>query len=219
MHDLVYVFLSNRTYLTNPTPSCSNLTPEPKSNGSSLNILGQQVVLPTAHEFTSAHPQNWHRLLSHLWGERRRGHRIGESLAQEGHEVHYLITYNQPVRLGSFHPGVFYHEVEVSKYPLFDYPPYELVLTSKMVEVAQNPQPQLAARALRHSSCKCRGQRQTHSRRGRVARARGHDPSWDGHHAAGQRRIIQTCDHPRHQRKRRSDRRVGQPQARHPNVV
>ena len=61
---------------------------------------------------------------------------LGKALADQGHEVHF-ITYNQPVRLGSFHPGVYYHEVEVSKYPLFDYPPYELVLTSKMVEVAK----------------------------------------------------------------------------------
>ena len=61
---------------------------------------------------------------------------LGKALAHQGHEVHF-ITYNQPVRLGSFHSGVFYHEVEVSKYPLFDYPPYELVLTSKMVEVAK----------------------------------------------------------------------------------
>ncbi len=61
---------------------------------------------------------------------------LGKALAAQGHEVHF-ITYNQPVRLGSFHPGVYYHEVEVSKYPLFDYPPYELVLTSKMVEVVQ----------------------------------------------------------------------------------
>ena len=61
---------------------------------------------------------------------------LGKALAHQGHEVHF-ITYHQPVRLGSFHPGVFYHEVEVSKYPLFDYPPYELVLTSKMVEVVQ----------------------------------------------------------------------------------
>lgn len=60
---------------------------------------------------------------------------LGKALADQGHEVHF-ITYTQPVRLGSFHPRVFYHEVEVSKYPLFDYPPYELVLTSKMVEVA-----------------------------------------------------------------------------------
>ena len=61
---------------------------------------------------------------------------LGKALTMQGHEVHF-ITYNQPVRLGSFHPGVYYHEVEVSKYPLFDYPPYELVLTSKMVEVAK----------------------------------------------------------------------------------
>ena len=61
---------------------------------------------------------------------------LGKTLAMQGHEVHF-ITYNQPVRLGSFHPGVYYHEVEVSKYPLFEYPPYELVLTSKMVEVVQ----------------------------------------------------------------------------------
>ena len=61
---------------------------------------------------------------------------LGKALAVQGHEVHF-ITYNQPVRLGSFHPGVYYHEVEVSKYPLFEYPPYELVLTSKMVEVVQ----------------------------------------------------------------------------------
>ena len=60
---------------------------------------------------------------------------LGKALADQGHEVHF-ITYTNPVRLGSFHPRVFYHEVEVSKYPLFDYPPYELVLTSKMVEVA-----------------------------------------------------------------------------------
>ena len=61
---------------------------------------------------------------------------LGKALAMQGHEVHF-ITYNQPVRLGSFHPGVYYHEVEVSKYPMFEYPPYELVLTSKMVEVVQ----------------------------------------------------------------------------------
>jgi len=61
---------------------------------------------------------------------------LGKALAMQGHEVHF-ITYNQPVRLGSFHTGVYYHEVEVSKYPLFEYPPYELVLTSKMVEVVQ----------------------------------------------------------------------------------
>ena len=61
---------------------------------------------------------------------------LGKSLAKQGHEVHF-ITYNLPVRLGSFHPRVFYHEVEVSKYHLFDYQPYELVRTSKMADVVK----------------------------------------------------------------------------------
>ena len=61
---------------------------------------------------------------------------LGKALAGRGHEVHF-ITYDQPVRLGSFRPNVFYHEVRIAQYPLFDYPPYELVLASKMVEVAR----------------------------------------------------------------------------------
>lgn len=61
---------------------------------------------------------------------------LGKALAHKGHEVHF-ITYSQPVRLGSFHKNVFYHEVVVSEYPLFEYPPYELVLASKMVDVAK----------------------------------------------------------------------------------
>ena len=62
---------------------------------------------------------------------------LGKTLAAQGHEIHF-ITYNTPVRLGSFKPGIFYHEVRVSDYPLFDYPPYELVLASKMVEVVKD---------------------------------------------------------------------------------
>ncbi len=62
---------------------------------------------------------------------------LGKALAARGHEIHF-ITYNTPVRLGSFKPGIFYHEVRVSDYPLFDYPPYELVLASKMVEVVKD---------------------------------------------------------------------------------
>jgi N-acetyl-alpha-D-glucosaminyl L-malate synthase BshA len=60
---------------------------------------------------------------------------LGKSLAHNGHEVHF-ITYSQPVRLGSAHKGIRYHEVNVSDYPLFFYPPYELVLASKIVDVA-----------------------------------------------------------------------------------
>ena len=59
---------------------------------------------------------------------------LGKALADNGHQVHF-ITYSQPARLDFFNENLFYHEVSVSKYPLFDYPPYELALASKMVDV------------------------------------------------------------------------------------
>ena len=62
---------------------------------------------------------------------------LGKALAEKGHEIHF-ITYSQPVRLGSLRKNVRYHEVNVSDYPLFLYPPYELVLASKMVDVAKH---------------------------------------------------------------------------------
>lgn len=62
---------------------------------------------------------------------------LGIALAQKGHTVHF-ITYDRPVRLRDVEGRVFYHEVRVSDYPLFDYPPYELVLTSKLVDVAEH---------------------------------------------------------------------------------
>lgn len=61
---------------------------------------------------------------------------LGMALAEKGHEVHF-ITYSQPVRLGGLSKNIFYHEVSISDYPLFDYPPYELVLASKIVDVAK----------------------------------------------------------------------------------
>jgi len=62
---------------------------------------------------------------------------LGLALAEEGHIVHF-ITYDRPVRLGTRTANVFYHEVRVSDYPLFDYQPYELVLTSKLVDVVKH---------------------------------------------------------------------------------
>jgi N-acetyl-alpha-D-glucosaminyl L-malate synthase BshA len=64
---------------------------------------------------------------------------LGHALAKEGHEVHF-ITYDQPVRLDLLEPNIYYHEVNVHDYPLFDYQPYELALSSQMVEtvVAHN---------------------------------------------------------------------------------
>jgi L-malate glycosyltransferase len=62
---------------------------------------------------------------------------LGKALAQKGHHVHF-ITYQQPVRLNGFIPNIFYHEVQVPTYPLFDYPPYETALSSTMVDVIKN---------------------------------------------------------------------------------
>src|SRR5699024_2575870 len=61
---------------------------------------------------------------------------LGKALASNGHQVHF-ITYNQPARLDFFSANLFYHEVAVSQYPLFDYPPYETVLASKLVDVVR----------------------------------------------------------------------------------
>jgi len=62
---------------------------------------------------------------------------LGKALAQKGHQIHF-ITYQQPVRLNGFIPNIFYHEVQVPTYPLFDYPPYETALASTMVDVIKN---------------------------------------------------------------------------------
>src|SRR5436305_5856808 len=67
---------------------------------------------------------------------------LGKALAQKGHMVHF-ITYQQPVRLNGFIPNIYYHEVQVPTYPLFDYPPYETALASTMVDVIKNNQLQL----------------------------------------------------------------------------
>jgi N-acetyl-alpha-D-glucosaminyl L-malate synthase BshA len=60
---------------------------------------------------------------------------LGIELASNGHEVHF-ITYSQPFRLTGREHGIFYHEVPVSNYPLFEYPPYDLALATRMSEVA-----------------------------------------------------------------------------------
>jgi N-acetyl-alpha-D-glucosaminyl L-malate synthase BshA len=64
------------------------------------------------------------------------GTELGKALAAKGHQIHF-ITYSQPVRLGSFRENIYYHEVAVSDYPLFEYQPYETELTSKMVDVVK----------------------------------------------------------------------------------
>src|SRR5271154_3236641 len=61
---------------------------------------------------------------------------LGLELARRGHEIHF-ISYSQPIRLTGPEPNIHYHEVEVTRYPLFEYPPYDLALATRMAEVSQ----------------------------------------------------------------------------------
>lgn len=61
---------------------------------------------------------------------------LGLGLARRGHEIHF-ITYRRPVRLAHFDANVFYHEVDSEDYPLFEYPPYDTALASKIVDVVK----------------------------------------------------------------------------------
>ncbi len=62
---------------------------------------------------------------------------LGLALADKGHEIHF-ITYQQPVRLNVFRPNIYFHEVSVPKYPLFEFPPYETALASTLVNTIKN---------------------------------------------------------------------------------
>ncbi|MCX8009700.1 MAG: N-acetyl-alpha-D-glucosaminyl L-malate synthase BshA, partial [Ignavibacteria bacterium] len=61
---------------------------------------------------------------------------LGKALAERGHQIHF-ISYAVPMRLTQLKENIIYHEVEISNYPLFEFPLYTLALTSKMVEVCQ----------------------------------------------------------------------------------
>jgi N-acetyl-alpha-D-glucosaminyl L-malate synthase BshA len=62
---------------------------------------------------------------------------LGKGLAKRGHQVHF-ITYRQPARLLHFQENLFYHEVNAADYPLFEYPPYDTALTSKLVDIVKH---------------------------------------------------------------------------------
>ena len=62
---------------------------------------------------------------------------LGIALSQRGHEIHF-VTYQQPVRLGLLNNNIYFHEVHVPEYPLFRYQPYELALSSKLVDTIKH---------------------------------------------------------------------------------
>src|SRR5690625_6571406 len=59
---------------------------------------------------------------------------LGKMLAEQGHEIHFIMS-SMPFRLDRIYPNIYYHEVEISNYPVFQYPPYDLALAAKMAEV------------------------------------------------------------------------------------
>src|SRR5690242_5267526 len=91
---------------------------------------------------------------------------LGLELANRGHEVHF-ITYANPIRLDPDTPRIYYHEVDVSTYPLFQYPPYTLALASRMAEVAEYHQLDLlhVHYAIPHSISALLAQQMTENRR------------------------------------------------------
>lgn len=78
---------------------------------------------------------------------------LGKALAQNGFEVHF-ISYNLPARLDRFHENIYFHEVSVTSYPLFDYVPYETILASKIVDIVMSQKLELlhAHYAIPHAS-------------------------------------------------------------------
>ncbi len=73
---------------------------------------------------------------------------LGKQLARRGHAMHF-ISYRLPFRLGDFQQNIRFHEVDVSSYPLFEYPPHDLALAAKMAEVAREDAPRPLPRPLR----------------------------------------------------------------------
>ncbi|SDI98584.1 N-acetyl-alpha-D-glucosaminyl L-malate synthase BshA [Salimicrobium halophilum] len=61
---------------------------------------------------------------------------LGKFLAEKGHEIHFIVT-QVPFRLNKVYPNIYFHEVEVNSYPVFQHPPYDLALANKMAEVAK----------------------------------------------------------------------------------
>jgi len=73
---------------------------------------------------------------------------LGKALADKGHQIHF-ISYKQPARLNQFHENITFHDVSFTNYPLFEFPPYETALASKIVDTAQFSNLDL----VHHSAC------------------------------------------------------------------
>ena len=130
---------------------------------------------------------------------------LGIELAARGHEIHF-ISYAMPIRLSPTDERIFFHEVEVTTYPLFDHAPYTLALATKMFEVAEAAKARCSARALRHPTF---GERTTGPLDGRAAPAAiHHHAARHRHHAGRQRSQLSAHRALFHRAERRRDRHL-----------
>lgn len=115
---------------------------------------------------------------------------LGMALADNGHEVHF-ITYNQPVRLDFLSHKLHFHQVLIEEYPLFQYQPYELALSSKMVEVVEKHELEVlhVHYAIPHALCRFYGQTNVVGKR--YFYKSSYDFAWNGHYFSWKPSYIQ----------------------------
>ncbi len=120
---------------------------------------------------------------------------LGLELATRGHDIHF-ISYAQPIRLTGPAPNIHYHEVEVSRYPLFDYPPYDLALATRMAEVSELYELDLlhVHYAIPHSVSALLARQMLAAGPKHKKVAIRHHPAWHRHHAGGTGPVV-SSDH------------------------
>ncbi len=131
---------------------------------------------------------------------------LGLELARRGHEIHF-ISYSQPIRLTGPEPNIHYHEVEVTRYPLFEYPPYDLALATRMAEVSQLYELDLlhVHYAIPHSVSAMLAKQMLAATPPRQAFAVCHHPARHRHHAGRARPLVSSDYAFFHRAKRRRD--------------
>ena len=115
---------------------------------------------------------------------------LGIALAGRGHEIHF-ITYRQPFRLPAFLPNVFFHEVDVGRYPLFEYPPYDLALAVRMHEVVLESRTRAPSLPLCDSARHKRVDCARDASPAEAGREGHHDTPRNGHHSRRPGSVVQ----------------------------
>ena len=140
---IIYIFLSNRIHPNSDNKKLLDLNVRTDIMEQILNIMKDKLKIGIVCYPTYG-------------GSGVVATELGIAFAEKGHEVHF-ISYDQPFRLELFSDKIYYHEVNIPSYPLFEYTPYELNLTSKLVDVTIHEKLDIlhVHYAIRFSSCQC----------------------------------------------------------------